>query len=175
MSDARKATAALDGCHIDHLYKAHHSWLQSWLHKRLGNRPDAADLTHDIFVRVLMNPAIVPQLEEPRAFLTTLARRMLSNFYRRHAIEQAYLDALATQPEAVAASPEDRALILEALIEIDRLLDGLPAPVRHAFLQSQLNGLKQSEIAAQLGVSLPTVKRYIAQAIQRCFFAIGPA
>jgi len=173
MPDAAKAAATIDACPVDQLYRSHHGWLQSWLYKRLGSRPDAADLAQDTFVRVLGHPAIVPELAEPRAFLATLARRVLSNFHRRRQIEQAYLEALAAQPEAVACSPEDRALVLEALVEIDRLLDGLPGPVRRAFLLSQLDGLKQAEVAARLGVSLPTAKRYIARAVQQCFFAVS--
>ncbi|MNL22453.1 putative RNA polymerase sigma factor FecI [compost metagenome] len=68
-------------------------------------------------------------------------------------------------------SPEDRAIVLETLLELDRLLDGLPAAVRRAFLMSQLEGLTHAQVAAALGVSIPTVKRYIVKALQRCCFA----
>jgi len=61
--------------------------------------------------------------------------------WRRLEIERAYLEALAWQPEALAPSPEERALVLEALLEIEALLAALPEKVRQAFLLAQLDGL----------------------------------
>lgn len=154
---------------ISTLYADHHGWLQGWLRRRLGDVHQAADLAHDTFVRLLAREEAV-QAREPRAFLTTVAQRVLSNHYRRQKLERAYLDALAQAPQAVALSPEDRALLLEALDEIDRMLDGLAPPVRRAFLMAQLDGMKQADIAQALGVSLTTVKRYLVQAGMRCYF-----
>ncbi|TPE71046.1 RNA polymerase subunit sigma, partial [Burkholderia pseudomallei] len=76
-----------------------------------------------------------------RAFLTTVAQRVLYNHWRRERLERAYLDALAQWPEAVAPSPETRAVLFETLVEVDRMLDGLPAVVRRAFLLAQLDGM----------------------------------
>lgn len=152
------------------LYADHHGWLQGWLRRRLGNASHAADLAQDTFLRLLAREEPVA-VREPRAFLTTVAQRVLFNHYRRQQLEQAYLEALAHAPQAVALSPEARAMLLETLDEIDRLLDGLPAPVRRAFLLAQLEGLKQSEIAEALGVSVTTVKRYLVQAGMQCYFA----
>ncbi|MBA4288641.1 MAG: hypothetical protein C0439_06645 [Pseudomonas sp.] len=57
---------------------------------------------------------------------------------------------------------------LETLQALDELLDGLPRPVRRAFLWSQLEGLGYREIAERLQVSERTVKRYMAQAYEHC-------
>lgn len=80
------------------------------------------------------------QINEPRAYLMTLAQRVLYNFWRRK-IEQAYMEALAALPEAAAPSPETRSLLLETLLEIDRRLHTLPQAARQALLLSQLDGL----------------------------------
>ena len=155
---------------IGALYADHHGWLQGWLRRRLGDAHQAADLAQDTFMRLLAREEPV-QMREPRAFLTTVAQRVLFNHYRRQQLERAYLEALAQSPQAFAMSPEERALLLEALDEIDRRLVGLPAPVRRAFLLSQLDSMPQAEIATTLGVSLATVKRYIVQAGVQCYFA----
>ena len=150
------------------MYTSHHGWLLGWLRKRLGSAADAADLAHDTFLRVLLQAR--GDIREPRAFLSTVANGILANFYRRRDVEQAFQRSLASLPEAQAPSPETRAIVLETLVEIDRRLDGLPAPVRRAFLLAQVDGMKQSEIALTLGVSLPTVQRYVARALLQCFF-----
>lgn len=157
------------------LYADHHGWLQAWLRKKLGNAFDAADLAQDTYVRLLGREAQdVQALREPRAMLVTIAKGLAANLYRRRCVEQAYLDTLALLPEPLAASPEHCAIVLEALVEVDRLLGQLPLPVRQAFLLSQIDGMKQAEIAAELGVSLPTVRRYIARAVVQVCFLDGP-
>ncbi|WP_420213824.1 sigma-70 family RNA polymerase sigma factor [Janthinobacterium fluminis] len=157
---------------VARLYDHHHGWLQGWLRKKLGCSHRAADLAHDTFLRLLAREEPVA-LAQPRAFLTTVAQRVLANHWRREQIERAYRDALALAPEALAPGPEERAMLLETLFELDRLLDGLPQPVKRAFLFAQLDGLSHAEIALALGVSVTTVKRYLVRAGTQCYFAIA--
>jgi RNA polymerase sigma-70 factor (ECF subfamily) len=116
-------------------------WLESWLRRRLGNAWDAADLSQDTFLRVLASAQPIAQMQEPRAYLVTVGKRLLVNFHQRRSLEQAYLNALANLPHACVPSPEQRWLMLETLQALDELLDGLPVLVRRAFLWSKLEGL----------------------------------
>lgn len=150
------------------LYIDHHTWLQGWLRKRLGCAHSAADLAQDTFVRVLLRPSAVPTLREPRAYLTTLAKGLINDLWRRQGLERAYLDALALLPEPLTLSPEERLLLLQTLQEIDAMLDGLSANARTAFVLSQLEGWNYVQIAERLGVSERTVKRYMAQGFELC-------
>ncbi|MCS3472335.1 RNA polymerase sigma-70 factor (ECF subfamily) [Pseudomonas sp. JUb42] len=150
------------------LYRDHHGWLESWLRRRMGNAWDAADLSHDTFLRVLSSSQQIVDMREPRAYLLTVGKRLLSNFYSRRSLETAYLEALAQMPEESAPSPEQRWLLLETLQALDELLDGLPPLVRRAFLLSQLEGLGYREIAERMAVSERTIKRYMAQAYEHC-------
>ncbi len=152
------------------LYLNHHRWLCSWLQRRLHCPQDAADLAQDTFVRLLDSSQSAP-IEEPRAFLATVARHLLSNLYRRRALEQAYLAALAQQPEQLHPSPEDIALVREALAQIDQLLDGLAPRTRQVLLWHRLEGLSQPQIAERLNVSLATVERDLRRALLHCLSA----
>ncbi|MBD8806848.1 sigma-70 family RNA polymerase sigma factor [Pseudomonas syringae] len=156
---------------VDGLFRAHNAWLTGWLRRRLGCPHSAADLAQDTFIKVL-GARDTQQIVEPRAFLTTIARRVLCNHYRRQDLERAYYQALSELPESVAPSEEERAIILETLVELDRLLDGLPSPVKSAFLMSQVDGLSHGEIASALGISIATVKRHLNKAALRCYFAL---
>lgn len=156
--------SAADPVHT--LYVDHHAWLQSWLLRKLGNTHQAADLTQDTFVRVIAGQQ-VDAIREPRAYLTTLAQRVLYNFWRRRELEQAWLDALATVPEDMAPSPEDYALVREAIEAIDLWLEGLPPKARQVFLLRRLDGMKHTEIAEVMGLSVATVERYMKQALMQ--------
>jgi RNA polymerase sigma factor (sigma-70 family) len=149
------------------LYSDHHGWLLGWLCKKIGCPAQAADLTQDTFLRVMVKPDAVT-LAEPRAFLTTVAHGILVNWYRRQSLERAYLEALAQLPEPETPSPEQRLALLDTLHRIDEALDKLPAKAKHAFLLSQLEGRRYAEIAGLLNVSEITVKRYMKQAFRLC-------
>ena len=155
---------------LDQLYRAHHRWLQRWLARKLGDIHGAADVAHDVFLRLLSAPQSRP-IDEPRAFLTTLAQRALFSRWRREQLEAAYLATLASQPQAHAPSAEHLALVMETLVEVDQLLAGLSAPIRRAFLLSQLDGLRQAEIATSMGISVATVKRHLSAAAMHCYFS----
>lgn len=159
-----------DASLVRSLYVDHHGWLVQWLRRRTGNADQAADIAQDTFVRVLLKKAI-ETLDEPRAYLTVIAKGLVANAGRKAAVERAYLDTLALLPEAQSLSPEDRAIQLEALFEIDRMLGQLAPQVRTAFLLAQLDGLSYAQIAEQLGISLRTVKRYMQQGFEQCLLA----
>jgi RNA polymerase sigma-19 factor, ECF subfamily len=152
------------------MYLAHHGWLVARLRRKLGCPWDAADLAQSTFVRVLTSRG-ADDVVEPRAYLTTIAQRLLANHLRRRQIERAWLEALAGQPEAHAPPPEVRLMVIETLVAIDRLLDGLPVVARKAFLLWRLEELTQEEIAAQLGLPRTTLRRHLAAAAERCYFA----
>ena len=152
------------------LYSEHHPWLLSWLHKRIQCRLQAEDHAHDTFMR-LIRLNNVQEIREPRAYLTTIAKGLLINHWRKSAIEQAYLDELAVSPETLTPSPEEQALILATLQEIDELLNQLPEKVRKAFLMAQLDGLTYAEIGRRLEVSERMVKKYMARAMLHCLTA----
>ncbi len=155
---------------VAELYADHHRWLRGWLRKKLNCPHLAADLTQDTFVRVLGVPDL-SLINEPRAYLMTLAQRVLYNFWRRRDLENAWLEALALQPECHAPSAEDYALVREAIETLDRLLDGLPLRARQVFLMNRLEDKTHAEIAKAVGISLATVERDMKLAITRCWLS----
>lgn len=153
------------------LYAEHHGWLRSWLRKKLGNAFDAADLAHDTYLRILKTGHL-PESDQSRRHLAQIANGLVIDLFRRRQIESAYLDLLASLPEAQAPSEETRALVIEALVEIDAVLHGLSAKARAALLLHRLDGLSYREIAEQLEVSVSSVEKYIAAGLVACFRAV---
>lgn len=150
------------------LYSDHHGWLNGWLRNKLGNAADAADLAHDTFLR-LLNRSERMELTAPRAFLRTVARGLVIDHWRREELERAYLEALARLPGHETPSPEARELVFELLESIAKMLDGLKPNVRRAFLLAQCEGMPYRQIAEQMGISLRSVERYVADALYHCY------
>ncbi|ASK33725.1 sigma-70 family RNA polymerase sigma factor [Alloalcanivorax mobilis] len=160
---------------IGSLYHDHAGWLFGWLRGRLGgDTADAADLVQDTYVRLMVSGRY-PGPGESRAFLTQIAKGLVIDMHRRRALESAYREVLAQQPEAQAPSSERQAITLETLARIDKALDALPARVRRAFLLSRFEGRTYPQIAASLGVSQSAVRKYMLRALQACLLTLNEA
>jgi len=100
--------------------------------------------------------------------LRTSARGVVVDHWRREEIERADIESIAHLSEALAPSAEARALILELLEDIARLLEGLKPEVRKIFLMVQCDWLTYKLITKQMGISLRSVERYVAEALYYC-------
>jgi RNA polymerase sigma factor (sigma-70 family) len=153
---------------IESFYRQHRPWLMAWLRKRLACPFDAEDLVQDTFVRVIRSQESMTVIREPHNYLLTIARGLAIDLFRRRTLEQQYLITLANLPELKWPSEERKALILELLLEVDVMLDGLGRNVKQTFILSQFEGLTYSNIAEQLKISLRTVNHYMAKATEHC-------
>jgi len=159
---------------VGELYAQHHGWVVQLLRRKLGNQDQALDLAQDTFVRILRSEQ-VPLLREPRAYLNTVASRLCGQYFRRQALERAYLESLAALEPQFLPSPETRLLVLEALDAVGQVLDGLGARVREVFLLSQLDGLTYPQIAERLDLSVNVVQKAMLKAFRHCYAAVYEA
>lgn len=157
---------------LQQVYLDNHGWLQQWLRRKTGCREQAADLAQDTFMR-LLSQRKVEELNQPRAYLSRVARSLMIDQFRRRLLEQAYLESLAALPEPIEISPQDRTIILETLLQIDQVLDRLGPRTREIFLLAQLDGLSHAAIGRQLNLSTNTVSKHFVRAMAHCLLLIG--
>lgn len=128
------------------------------------------DIVSDVFLSLLTLPNVA-SVREPRAMMTTIAKRIIFDARRRKKLQNAYEDALMAIPEAVDVSPEDRLIIIQALQKIDLVLAKLSPRARAAFLMSQIDGMANKDIARELNVSLSAVSKYMTQGFSAVYLA----
>ncbi len=155
---------------VQTLYSDHHGWLYGWLRRKLGCPHRAADVAHDTFERVLAARDALCGVQQPRAWLTTTATRLIIDEARRERLRQAYLAELAVLMEAQQGhpSPEQTLVALQALEQVSAVLEAVSAKARQAFVRHYLDGEPIAAVAAELGVSTRMVGKYLAQVLVRC-------
>ena len=158
---------------LHELYASHHGWLIGWLRRKLGCPEHAADVAQDTFLRLIGSRDVLAGICEPRAYLSTTAKRLIIDRARRQAIEQAYLAELAALADPLTGfpSPEETLIAVEALTHIAAALENVPAKAGEALLLHYLDGLTHAEIGERLGVGPRMVRKYLVQ----CLLACAPA
>ena len=155
---------------VEQLYKNHHSWLHNWIRQKIGCHDTAADLAHDVFLRIIYrkNTITLDSFAGAQRYLRTIGNGLCVDMWRKKAIEQAWLESVTHQPQQLAISAEQHTLIVETLCEIDQMLQRLPTKVANAFIMSQIDGLTYQQIALKFEVSVRMVKKYMARAMLEC-------
>jgi len=130
---------------------------------KVGNRPDAEDLTAEVFTAALPRLRDQASVGEVRAYLLATARTVLADHWRRTLGRQ--LTAIdpedLSQPEP-SPEPEPATAALA-----DRLLAELPDNYRTILRLRFLEGASIREAARQMGISIANAKVLQHRALRR--------
>ena|ERR1700737_4311229 len=136
-----------------------------FIYARVGNRPDAEDLTTQVFIRALPRLRLPAAIEEIRSYLLATARTVLADHWRRHYDVQ--LAALEDGLPATPPEPRDPASEEEGIRRANIVLANLPDNYRHVLELRFLRGYSLRETAEAMGVSLSNAKVLQHRALRR--------
>lgn len=154
------------------LFHDHREAVVAFLFHRVRCRETAQDIAQEVYSRLLKMEGRI-ELMDCRAFLYRMAANLAADHYDHQQVRARTLD-WEIEPETVASLAPDLESVLDSEQQLDRLweaLDAVPARCRHALLLSRFDGLTHAEIAVRLGVSVTTVERDIARALDCCHAA----
>jgi RNA polymerase sigma factor (sigma-70 family) len=136
------------------VYRDNVAGIHRLIHSRVGNRPDAEDLTAEVFVaalRPLRLPARVPAV---RAYLVATARTVMASFWRRH-----YAAPVTPMPTDALTWNGDEALDPPAgVARATEILSRLPDRSRTILELRFLRGYSIREAATEMAVSTANAK-----------------
>lgn len=132
------------------LYERHGAALLTFLARSIGDRVLAEDLLQETFVRVYRARDTYGSEGQFRAWLFTIARRLVIDWRRSQKIvwsdDPAALDTTASPTGAA-----DRADVRDLVVRLERALRGLPEGQREVVLLSRYAGLDAARIAEVTG------------------------
>jgi RNA polymerase sigma-70 factor (ECF subfamily) len=145
----------------DEVVRLHSPRVYRLAYRLTGNKHDAEDLTHDVFVRVFRSLADYT----PGTFEGWLHRITTNLFLDRvRRAQRIRFDALPDDGERIAGRERTPEQVYEDTHlddDIQAALDALPPDFRAAVVLCDIEGLSYEEIAATLGVKLGTVRSRI--------------
>lgn len=159
------------------IYKQRRKALERYVRRLLGNTDEAADVTHEAFLRVYA-AEVGDRTPVSQALLYTVARNLALSELRKRTSRAT--DAVADMSEldmlAEGLQPDERAEMKEQLAAVERAMSRMAPKCLEVFRLRKIDELSHAEIAERLGISPKTVERHITRALQLCHEAMldGP-
>lgn len=150
-------------------YAAFRAQLSRYLTRRLANPEDVADVLQDVFVRVTRNRGSLEAAREPLAWLYSVAKTAAIDHVRR---EKKHAGSRSDQAvdDIPDASPGQSKDDFEACLA--PLVESLPDKYRDAIHFVDVEGGRQTELAARTGMTITAVKSRVQRGRQRLKAAI---
>ena len=139
-----------DDGYVREVYEASYRRLVAQAYAVAGDRVEAEDAVQEAFARAVAAGDRFRRLDNPEAWLRTVALNVLRRRWRRASLFRALTPRLAT-PADVPGISEDHVAVVEGL-------RSLPFQQRETLALFYLGDLSVQEIAATLGVADGTVK-----------------
>lgn len=144
--------------------------LRRFLASRLRNPYDAADLAQEVYLRLLRIERH-QLIRNPEAYLITIASNLLHEQNLRQAGVPPAVDVDSVLTELRTRSeddPAEQAEVQQRVGDLERVIGQLSPKAQAALLMHRRDGYSLEEIGAQLGVSRPMAKKYLARALVHC-------
>ena len=146
----------------ERVWQEMHERLLSYIRRRVAVH-DAEDILQDVFVRIHSNLARLKDTECITAWVYQIARNAITDYRRKQAAGDRALAKLAEKlDEADGAADEGDDTVRQARDDFARcmepLMSELPEHYRQAVTLTELKGMKQTEAARKLGLSVSGMK-----------------
>jgi RNA polymerase sigma-70 factor (ECF subfamily) len=131
---------------------------------KVGNRPDAEDLTAEVFLAALRPLRVSASVGEVRAYLSATARTVLAGYWRRTLGREV---TMLTDAEGLELMAAETAVASDAAAQAAVILEGLPESYRRILQLRFVESCSVREAAAALGISVTYAKVLQHRALRR--------
>jgi RNA polymerase sigma factor (sigma-70 family) len=145
----------------DAVYRDNVTWVYRLMYAKVGNQPDAEDLTAEVFMTALKPLRVSATVPEVRTYLKMTARTVLASYWRGRMGRQ-----ITTIEEDVPDDTGVEVLPSDAPERVRHVLAHLPDNYRRILELRFLQAFSVREAAAQMGVSVANAKVLQHRALQ---------
>ncbi|TMD39111.1 MAG: sigma-70 family RNA polymerase sigma factor [Chloroflexi bacterium] len=157
----RQPDTTKDQDHLTWAYQTHVTAIYQYIYSRVGNRPDAEDLTAQVFMKAINGMRSDVSVPELRSWLYRVAQTTLADHWRHYYAEDiAELEEDVSKPLAARENPE-------AIQRVDALMATLPESYRRVLELRFLKGYSVRETAQELSLTETNVKVLQFRALNR--------
>ncbi len=147
---------------FEKLFHIHHQRIGAFVSRITGPGPITEELVQDIFFKLWTNRAKLASVNNFRAYLHTIARNHMYSFLRKQGRDLKKKSQWEAHQYNQPAPTEE---VYDFKHLLEEAINQLPAQQQKAYLLSRDEGLPNTGIAKEMGISIETVKKHIVLAL----------
>ena len=155
------------------IYARYHSSLYLFAYNRLGNREEAKDIIHELFLSLWEKRSTLTLTQNLRVYLYTAVRNRILDLIKHQKVAARYIESFQEFVEANHPAPDEQLELSQLHEQIELAIQSLPEKMRLVFEMSRKVNFSRKEIAQELGLSEQTVKSHIHHAIKILKMKLG--
>ena len=138
-----------------------------YANKFLKDMDKAEEAVQGIFVKLWSEREKIKITTSLKTYLQKSVQNKCLDILKHKKIVQDYADKTANNPGSQSGNNEDLILYTELKEKIEYSINNLPENCREIFKMSRYGGLKYTEIAQKLDISVKTVEAQIGKALKK--------
>jgi RNA polymerase sigma-70 factor (ECF subfamily) len=154
-----------DEAAFDAIFRAWYPSLVRAAESLVRSRAVAEEVVQDVMLELWKRRANIAEGSSPQAYLFQSTRNRSLNYLRHERVER-HAEPQVGREEGVDATAHSQVVEEEIHVAMRQALDKLPARCREVFELSRTHGLKYSEIASTLEISIKTVEAQMGKALR---------
>jgi RNA polymerase sigma-70 factor, ECF subfamily len=158
---------------FDAIFRAWYAPLVRYVEAMLRVRADAEEIAQEVLLELWRRRDRLAEQGSVQAYLFQSARNRALNHVRHERVQQRAAPYLA-RSEGAPARADHEVVEDEIADAIRAAIDSLPPRCREVFELSRIHGLKQTEIAESLGVTVKAVEAQMARALRTMREQLAP-
>jgi RNA polymerase sigma-70 factor (ECF subfamily) len=162
-----------DEAAFDAIFRSWYASLVRAAESIVRTRAVAEEIVQDVMLELWRRRESLVEGGSPQAYLFQSVRNRSLNYVRHEKVERR-AEPEAEREASMQASAHSSMVEEEIDVALKRAVAGLPARCREVFELSRTHGLKYSEIATTLGISVKTVEAQMGKALKTLREELAP-
>jgi RNA polymerase sigma-70 factor (family 1) len=151
---------------FDALYKNYSKKLYKFACSILKSKEESENIVQDVFLNLWKNRAKVNKDSSIKSYIFTITYNTAISVIRKKAKESQFIEYLKSLQEIIEEPVNVELEFIELTNKLDEIIKALPHRQKEVFLLHKVEGLKYSEIAERLNISVNTIENHMSHALK---------
>jgi RNA polymerase sigma-70 factor (family 1) len=147
-------------------FHEHYASILLYLYRIIDDQAAAEDIASEVFVSLWNRNGAFSQIHSPKSYLYTSARNRALDWIKLHKRYNKRKTEAAAMEEQSERPVVENMIYAETMTRVYAAIDRLPTQCRKVFIMHYIQGKKISEIAAELNISVSSVRTHKGRGIE---------
>lgn len=150
---------------VTSIYKQFHKELLGYLKSKIRSKEDAEDILQNVFIKISANVDKLTEEVKLKNWIFTITRNAIIDYYRVNANKRKVAITEEIDEDIFAADDPDPTKGLDQCM--NTMIALLPMEYRDIIFESEINGVKQKDLADKFGIAYPSLRSRVQRGRER--------